>query len=158
MNQSQATRIVSEMLRRDKDPGDTFAGTLCEKYRRALRFFITRSERVLEPMESGTAYCAETSGVGGLLGATPDVKDHLGTEGGETGSEAGRPTVSAQADKVERRGVVTITYTGDSNRMPVPFMRLRGKWLEKLGGSTGTKVLVQAGRESITLLKRPIEG
>lgn len=154
MNQSQAARIVSEMLRRDKDPEDTFAGTLCKKYRQALRALISISERVLEPMESGTAYCGEAITAGGLSGAAPDAKDHLAGNVEESGSEAGKLVVSAQANRVERHGAVTVTYTDDGNRMPAPFIRLRGRWLEKLGWSTGTKVLVRAGRESITLLKK----
>lgn len=131
MEVSQAVTVVQEILRRDKDARDTFCGVLCEKYRQALKTLIAQA--VQRSAEQPTK--PDTS---------PGVREHLtdGYPGGNHGNGA------------SRLGAVTVTYTGDGSRVPVPFIRLRGKWLERLGWPTGTKVAVHAGTMSITLTKK----
>ena len=53
-----------------------------------------------------------------------------------------------------REATITIGSLQDDYRTPVPFIRLRGKWLEKLGLSAGTKLQVLAREGSITLIKK----
>ena len=56
-------------------------------------------------------------------------------------------------DAAVREGAVTISALADGRKASVPFIRLRGKWLEKLGWLVGDHVQVRAGRDVIMLLK-----
>lgn len=52
-----------------------------------------------------------------------------------------------------RESTVTISSLSEGYRSPTPFIRLRGKWLERLGWHSGSQVHVQAGTDAIVLLK-----
>ena len=55
----------------------------------------------------------------------------------------------------ERRLTVNYLYN-NGNKKPYPFIRLQGRWLERLGFAVGDKVTVTAGEGVIVIV--PVKG
>ena len=51
----------------------------------------------------------------------------------------------------ERKLTVNYLYT-NGNKKPYPFIRLQGRWLERLGFAVGDKVMVTAGEGKIVIV------
>jgi hypothetical protein len=51
----------------------------------------------------------------------------------------------------ERSLTVSYAYAMNSEK-PHPFIRLQGRWLERLGFSIGNKVIVAAGEEILIII------
>jgi len=52
---------------------------------------------------------------------------------------------------------LTISYAyGLNNEKPYPFIRLQGRWLERLGFSIGSRVVIAAGEEILIII--PAQG
>jgi formylmethanofuran dehydrogenase subunit D len=51
----------------------------------------------------------------------------------------------------ERKLTVNYLYT-NGNKKPYPFIRLQGRWLERLGFTVGDKVTVTAGDGRIVII------
>lgn len=74
--------------------------------------------------------------------------------GGEKFAE-GEPDLET-TEMVVRESTVTISSLSEGYRAPTPFIRLRGKWLERLGWLSGSQVNVQAGTNLIVLSKKAV--
>ena len=55
----------------------------------------------------------------------------------------------------ERKLTVNYLYS-NGNKKPYPFIRLQGRWLERLGFSVGDKVIVSTGEGVIVIV--PVKG
>jgi toxic protein SymE len=51
----------------------------------------------------------------------------------------------------ERKLTINYLYT-NGNKKPYPFIRLQGRWLERLGFAVGNKVSVAAGEGLIVIV------